>query len=111
MASKNEKIIEVPSSGPASGISSLPQSVKARLTDVETLTKAVLWVGVAAVAAVIVTTCGLVLDQMHFNNQTYRDQSEKSNLQIQELRLRIDTLTQQLETQRRQLDSEVNASR
>lgn len=101
MSHKDEKVIEIPSKGPASGIGSIPQSVRARLGDVETLTKAVLWVGLAALAAVVVTASALVLDQMHFNNQTYRDQSDKTNLQMQELNLQIEALKQELDAQKR----------
>lgn len=69
-----------------------------RLGNLENLTQAVLWVGLATIVGVLITCCALVIDQMHFNNQTYRDQSDKTNLQIQELNLRIDALQQQIKS-------------
>jgi hypothetical protein len=78
------------------GISSLPKSFTNRLSGVENLSKAILAVALISLVGIIVTVSAMVLDQMHFNNQAYRDQSDKTNLQIQELNLRIDALKSQL---------------
>ena len=77
-------------------ITSVSQGVKNRLTDVENQTKAIYWVGVISLVGVIIASFALVIDQMHFNNQTYRDQSNISNAKFQELTTRIDLLDQQL---------------
>jgi hypothetical protein len=77
-------------------------AIKKRLLNVENITQAVLWVGVIAVAAAIISSCAMVLDQMHFNNQTYKDQSEKNQVEVDEVNTRIDVLNQQLESLKRQ---------
>jgi hypothetical protein len=71
------------------------KTVNSRLGNVEGITTAVLWVGIISVVGVVVTCCGMVLDQVHFNNQTYKDQSDKNNLQMQQLQLESDALRQQ----------------
>jgi hypothetical protein len=82
------------------GVSSSPASVKSRLTDVENLTKAILWVGIISVVGVIITCCTLVIDQMHFNNQTYKDQSSLNDVKLQEFSTRIELLNRELESQK-----------
>ena len=73
------------------------RSIKQRLFNVENVTQAVLWVGIISLVGIVVTVSGMVIDQLHFNNQTYRDQSAKTDLEMQELNQRIDALKQQLQ--------------
>lgn len=72
------------------------RNLSKRLFNVESVTQAVLWVGIISLVAVVVTVSAMVIDQFHFNNQTYRDQSDKTNAQIEELNTRIDGLQNQL---------------
>jgi hypothetical protein len=81
---------------PKAGIGSIPKSVSARLGNVEKLTQAILWVGLIALVAIIVSVGGMVIDQMHFNNQSYRDQSQKTELMMQEINTRIDQIQQEI---------------
>ena len=92
----NSEIIPVPTSETELTPSSAVQRKnERRFSTLETLVYAVIFVAVISLVGIVVAVTTLVIDQMHFNNQTYRDQSEKTNLQIQELNLRIDALKQQ----------------
>jgi hypothetical protein len=100
MSSKT-KSVEV-SPDPKVGITSVSKSVRTRLTNVENITQAVLWVGIISLVAIVVTVSGMVIDQFHFNNQTYKDQSDKTNLELQEINARMDILQNQLNAQKSQ---------
>lgn len=59
------------------GNQELPRNVSTRLGDVEGLTKTVLTVVVISIGAMIVSAvigvAALIMDQLHFNNELYRD--------------------------------------
>jgi hypothetical protein len=100
----NAPVIVVGGNTPAqnSASPSGSRSLKQRLFNVENLTQAVLWVGIISLVAVVVTVSAMVLDQMHFNNQTYRDQSDKASAEYQELNARLDILQNQINDQKSQ---------
>lgn len=85
---------------PSGGNAATPSANKKfgkRLGNIENITQAVLWVGVISLVAVVVTVVGMVIDQMIFNNQTYKDQSDKTNAQILEINTRIELMNAQLD--------------
>jgi len=84
------------------------QNVKGRLGNIENITQAVLWVGLATIVAVVIAFGALVLDQMHFNNQTYRDQSNVNDLKYQEMTKQIELLSQKIESLNKNQDNSTN---
>lgn len=73
-----------------------------RIGNVENITQAVLWVGIISLISVVVAVTAMVIDQFHFNNQTYQNQSDKNASEFKELNARIDTLQAQLSQQQAQ---------
>ncbi len=65
----------------------VPMNISGRLAGVEDLTKTILTVVVISLAAMIVSTVigvgALILDQMHFNNEVYRDDGYNHTKNIQ----------------------------
>ena len=59
---------------PDGGLSAYKAVTDKKLADIEQLTKAILLVAVISLVGVVVACAGLILDQMHFNNQTYTQQ-------------------------------------
>jgi len=57
-----------------------------KLLDIEQLTKAIMFVAVISLVGVVVAVCGLVLDQVHFNNSTYEQRSQYYEEQIKILK-------------------------
>lgn len=85
---KKESVIEIGKS--SDNASPSPhQRINKRLGDIEGLTRTVLWVGLITLVGVVVAVAAMILDQEHFNNETYREQS--ASLQVQ-----IETLQQEL---------------
>lgn len=90
-------VIEVNRAGTQNKASASPtKKLGERLGNVENVTQAVLWVGLISLVAIVVAVSAMVLDQFHFNNQTYHDQSDKNNAEIEELNTRTDALQTQL---------------
>lgn len=56
------------------GIGARLDATDKKLADIEQLTKAILVVAAISLVGVVVAVCGLVLDQMHYNNQNYKQQ-------------------------------------
>lgn len=50
-----------------------PANVPQRLDDLESLVKLVFIVIIVSVGALVVSVAAIILDQLHFNNQIYRD--------------------------------------
>lgn len=73
------------------------QGLNKRLTGVENLTKAILWVSFIALFGVFMSAFALVIDQMHFNNQTYRDQSRDIQKRYDALDIKLDEMTKKIE--------------
>jgi len=94
----NKPVINIKDVTSNSASASGNKSIRSRLGNLENVTQAVLWVGLASVAAVIASSCAMVIDQMHFNNQTYRDQSSLNDLKYQELTKTVDLLSERIET-------------
>jgi cell division protein FtsL len=106
--SDHEELISIPSNDsglipvPTSDTELTPSAQKQnekRFTSIETLVYAVIFVAIISLVGIVVAVTTLVIDQMHFNNQTYRDQSDKTNLQIQQLNLQIETLRERAQSQ------------
>lgn len=93
----SSEIIPVPTSETELTPSAVQQKNERRFSTIESLVYAVIFVAIISLVGIVVAVTTLVIDQMHFNSQTYRDQSDKTNLQIQELNLQIDVLKQQLQ--------------
>ena len=74
------------------GISSVPKSVATRLGNVENLTQAVIWVGLIALVAIVVSVTTMVIDQEHFNNETYKEQTTNLQTQVQALQDEVSSL-------------------
>jgi len=73
----------------ADGLDAYKAETDKKLADIEQLTKYILWVGLISLVAVIVAVTGLVIDQIHFNNQTYR---QENNDRVQLLQDEINNL-------------------
>lgn len=67
-----------------------------RLGNLENVTQAVLWVGLISLVAVVVAVTAMVIDQFHFNNQSYRDQTQASNAAINSLSTEVQNLSNQV---------------
>lgn len=103
---KHEPYIEVNDSTTSAVSTSPTKKFGKRLGNLENLTQAVLWVGISTIVAVLVTCCALVLDQMHFNNQTYREQSRLDDEQFKALQKQNDALQRQLNLLSKRLEDE-----
>ena len=58
--------------------------LKDRVAGIESLTRAVLWVGIISVGSVVLGGFGLILDQLRANNAMYREQ-DRDRIEIQTL--------------------------
>ncbi len=63
-----------------------------RFANIETLVYAVVFVALVTLVGIVVAVCAMVVDQLHFNNQTYREQSDKNQAEIQALRAELNSL-------------------
>lgn len=72
-----------------------------KFADVEQLTKAILFVAVISLIGTVVAVVGLVVDQMHFNNQTYVQQAARNQDAVDQLRAEV----QDLKTQNDKVDA------
>lgn len=67
-----DKFSPLPTGGDG-GLDAYKQATDRRLQEMETLTKAVLFIAVVTVVGLVVAVSGLILDQLHFNNQFYQN--------------------------------------
>ncbi|QQR52654.1 hypothetical protein IPG36_00815 [bacterium] len=74
---------------PESGPEPTHRRNERRITSIESLVHAVLFVAVISMVGIVVAVVGLVIDELHFNNQTYRQQSEKTQLEIEYLKQQL----------------------
>lgn len=88
---KSKSYVEI-STDPSNTEVSSVAPLKERVSDVESLIKTVLVVVVVSVGAMILAMCAMLLDQIHFNNQTYREQSGQIETQIQQLQLQTNSI-------------------
>jgi hypothetical protein len=90
---KSKPVIEVNQSLSKSSASPSPhQQMSARIGGLEKLTTAVLWLGLITLFGIFVAVTTLVIDQEHYNNQTYREQTTNLQTQIQALQDEINSL-------------------
>ncbi|MDB5186251.1 MAG: hypothetical protein JWL85_774 [Candidatus Saccharibacteria bacterium] len=87
----NINFVNVPKSG-GDGIEAYQRANDKRIKGIEDLTKAVLVVALISLVGIVVAVVGLLLDQMHFNNQTYRQDSSDSQAQIRLLQDEINQI-------------------
>jgi hypothetical protein len=89
MANKQDELI--PISGDSIGGQTQKQNER-RFATIETLVYAVVFVALVSLVGIVVAVCTLVIDQMHFNNETYREQSINLQSQVQVLQTEIQDL-------------------
>lgn len=63
-----------------------------RIGDIEQLTKYILGIAILTILAIVVAVIGIVVDQMRFNNQSYKQQSSDSQTQIRLLQEEVNSL-------------------
>jgi cell division protein FtsL len=73
-------------------VTSVPTSVRNRLSDVENLTKTVLFVVAISLVGVLIALYALISDNMHYNNETYKEQSGSFQTQLNTLQSEVNTL-------------------
>jgi hypothetical protein len=77
------------------GLKAFMTATGEKFKDIETLTKAILFVAAISLVGVVVAVIGLVVDQMHFNNETYVQQAARNQETIDQLRVEVRTLRNQ----------------
>lgn len=87
MAKQEKAPIRLP--GPDDQLLTPSSPLGERVSDIESLIKTVLIVVVVSVAAMILAAVVLVIEEFHFNNQTYREQSTNLQSQINTLQTEI----------------------
>lgn len=92
MAKKESVITIDQASTPSAATPSVHKAINKRLGNLEGLTTAVLWLGLIALFGIVVSVATLVIDQEHFNNETYREQTTNLQTQVQALQDEINSL-------------------
>lgn len=88
MAKKETTYIEP--STKSVGVSSAP-SVTTRLSEVENLTKAILFVVAVTLVGVLVALITLIVDQQHFDDEMYKQQSGTFQQQLDQLKTQLNS--------------------
>ncbi len=89
-SSDSDNLTPIPESGSVVG-SQLKEHGK-RIGSLEILIYTIAFVAVITLVGMVISVSTLVIDQLHFNNQTYRDKSDLDNLRYEELSKQIDSL-------------------
>jgi hypothetical protein len=92
---KRQPVITIGADTTSSASPSPHKAINRRLGNLEGLTTAVLWLGLIALFGVFVSVATLVVDQEHFNNETYREQTTNLQTQVQALQDEISSLKSQ----------------
>ena len=87
-----------------SGAQPARPSVKTRLSDVENLTRGILFVTVVALIGVLVAVGGVVSDQWRFNQDLYKEKTAAASKQFDELNGRITNMRNEIKTLEAQLN-------
>jgi hypothetical protein len=74
------------------GLGAYQEKTNKRFADIEQLTKAIIFLAIITLIGVVVAVSGLVIDQMHFNNQTYTQGASDNKTEIQLLQDEVNQL-------------------
>jgi|ERR1039458_8395587 cell division protein FtsL len=78
------------------GLSPVNQTLKDKLDDIDNVVKAVIVVLLVMVGAMVVATVNMYLDQAHFNNEIYKEQSGQFQTQLNSEQSQINALNKKV---------------